>query len=123
MKGRGNMKFDALLQFFDDNRMGSKGTLCVIRKCVRNLEDGKRPILITTYRRATVAEGLADSAGVADRIDVFDIEQFIAGNLFELGKFSREGRSVTAAKLVGAYNQIVEDCETDPSLKIILGSR
>lgn len=94
----------------------------VIRKCVRNIEDGKRPILITTYKRATVAEGLADSAGVADRIDVFDIEQFIAGNLFELGKFSREGRCLTAGKLVDSYNRIVEQCETDPSLKIVLGS-
>lgn len=94
----------------------------VIRKCASNIEDGKRPILITTYKRAAVAEGLADSAGMGDRIDIFDIEQFVAGNLFELGKFTREGRSMTAEKLVAAYNQIVEQCETDPSLKIILGS-
>jgi len=95
----------------------------VIRKCVRNLEDGRRPILITTYKRVTLAEGLADSAGVADRIDVFDIEQFIAGNLYELGRFSCDGRRVTVESLVAAYNEIVERCETDPSLKIVLGSR
>lgn len=95
----------------------------VIRKCVGNIEDGKRPIVITTYKRVTVAEGLADSAGVADRIDIFDIEQFIAGNLYELGQFAGEGRKATAARLVEAYNSIVEACETDPSLKIVLGSR
>ena len=94
----------------------------VIRKCIRNIEDGKRPIVITTYKQVTVAEGLADSAGIADRIDVFDVEQFIAGNLYELGRFISRGRGETAAKLIEAYNDIVERFETDPSLKIVLGS-
>ena len=94
----------------------------VIRKCIRNIEDGKRPIVITTYRQVTVAEGLADSAGIADRIDVFDVEQFIAGNLYELGHFISRGRRETAARLVEAYNDIVERFETDPSLKIVLGA-
>lgn len=94
----------------------------VIRKCIRNIEEGKRPILITTYKRVTVAEGLADSAGVADRIDIFDVEQFIAGNLYELGRFVSRGRGETATRLIEAYNDIVERFETDPSLKIVLGS-
>jgi len=94
----------------------------VIRKCIRNLEDGLRPILITTYKRVILAEGLAESAGILDRIDVFDIEQFIAGNLYELGGFAREGRGATAERLVNAYNGIIDACETDPSLKIQLGN-
>lgn len=94
----------------------------VIRKCIRNIENGKRPIVITIYRQVTVAEGLADSAGIADRVDVFDIEQFIAGNLYELGRFVSRGRGETATRLVDAYNDIVERFETDPSLKIVLGS-
>ena len=93
----------------------------VIQKCKQNLDDGKRPILITTYKRVVLAEGLADAAGIADRIDIFDIEQFIAGNLYELGGFAQNGRGATAERLVNAYNNIVDACETDPSLKIQLG--
>lgn len=93
----------------------------VIRKCQSNIDDGKHPILITTYNRVTVAEGLADTAHILDRIDVFDIEQFLASNLYELGKFNQEGRRNTAKSLVDRYNEIISVCETDPSLKIELG--
>ena len=95
----------------------------VIRKCGRNIDDGKRPILITTYKRVPVAEGLAESAGIGERIDIFDIEQFIASNLYELGNFGQIGRKDTARKLIEEYNRIVETYETDPSLRIELGSR
>ncbi len=95
----------------------------VIRKCQRNLDDGKRPILITTYRRVPVAEGLAESAGIGDRIDIFDIEQFLASNLYELGKFAPSGRKDTAEQLIAVYNSIIDSCETDPSLKISLGGK
>jgi len=42
----------------------------VIERCRDNLNDGNRPILVTGQRGLTVAEGLADNAGLADRIDV-----------------------------------------------------
>lgn len=90
----------------------------LIRKCMRNLESAIKPIIITTYRKVPVAEGLAESQGIADRLDVFDVEQFIAGNIYELGKFAVSGRKTTAEQLVNAYNQIIDECETDPSLKI-----
>ena len=92
----------------------------VIRKCQRNLDDGKRPILITTYKRVSVAECLADDKGIADRIDVFDIEQFLVSNLYELGLFSPSGRKETVMKLISAYNAIIDSCEADPSLRISL---
>lgn len=95
----------------------------VVRKCQRNLDDGKRPILITLYKKVPIAEGLADNFGISDRIDIFDIEQFIASNLYELGKFSPYGRKDTAAQLITAYNGIVDACETDPSLKITIGGK
>ena len=95
----------------------------VICKCQRNLDDGKRPILITTYKRVTVAESLADDKGIADRIDVFDLEQFLATNLYELGLFASSGCKETTAKLISAYNVIIDSCETDPSLRISLGGK
>ena len=49
---------------------------------------------------------------------MFEVEQFIALNLYELGKFGAEGRRVAVSDFVTRYNEIIEDVETDPSLKI-----
>jgi hypothetical protein len=92
----------------------------VIEKCRQNLSDGYRPILVTLQRGVSVAEGLAGNAGLADRIDIFEVEQFVALNLYEWAKFVAEGRKTAVADLVKRYNEIVEEFETDPSLKIEL---
>lgn len=92
----------------------------VIHKCRENLNDGFRPMLVTLQRGLTVAEGLAGNVGIGDRIDTFEIEQFVALNLYELGKFEADGRKTAVTDLVDRYNEIVEEFETDPSLKIEL---
>jgi hypothetical protein len=92
----------------------------VIDRCKENLNDGHRPILVTVQRGLTVAEGLAGNVGLADRIDIFEIEQFVALNLYEIAKFAAEGRRIAVTDLVSRYNEIVEEFETDPSLKIEL---
>ncbi len=90
----------------------------VIQRCRENLDDGHRAVLVTRQRGLTVAEALADNVGLGDRIDVFEIEQFIALNLYELGRFAAEGRRVALSDFVTRYNEIVDEVETDPSLKI-----
>lgn len=90
----------------------------VIERCRDNLNDGFRPILVTVQRGLTVGEALAENAGIGDRLDVFEIEQFVALNLYELGRFAAEGRRVAVADLVNRYNEIVDEFETDPGLKI-----
>lgn len=90
----------------------------VISRCRDNIDNGHRPIIVTTARGVTVAEGLAENAGLAERIDIFEIEQFVALNLYELGKFAAEGRRIAVGDVVARYNEIVEEVETDPSLKI-----
>jgi hypothetical protein len=92
----------------------------VIERCHENLNDGYRPILVTVQKGLIVAEGLATNVGVADRIDIFEIEQFVALNLYELAKFAADGRKTAVNDLVNRYNEIVEEVETDPSLKIEL---
>lgn len=92
----------------------------VIAKCHENLNEGHRPILVTLQGGVTVAEGLAGNMGVADRIDMFEIEQFVALNLYELGKFGAEGRRTAVTDLVERYNAIIDEVETDPSLRIEL---
>ena len=90
----------------------------LIGKCQDNLNAGYRPMIVTLQRGLAVAEGLADNAGISDRIDVFEVEQFIALNLYELGKFAAAGRKIAVDDVVERYNAIVDEYETDPSLKI-----
>ncbi len=92
----------------------------VIERCRDNLNDGFRPMLVTLQHGLTVAEGLAENVGLGDRIDIFEVEQFVALNLYELGNFGSDGRRTAVNDLVDRYNEIVEEYETDPSLKIEL---
>lgn len=93
----------------------------LIRKCASNLSSGLRPLIVTTGQGAVVAQGLAQQASIADRIDVLEAEQFLAGNLYEHGRFELAGRRETAERLLSKYNEIVGEYETDPSLQITLG--
>lgn len=90
----------------------------VIGRCHDNINDGFRPIIVTTARGLTAAKVLAENAGLGERIDVFEVEQFVALNLYELGKFAADGRRVAVGDLVTRYNEVIEEVETDPSLKI-----
>ena len=90
----------------------------MIDKCHENLNNGFRPVLVTLARGLSVADGLAHNIGLSDRIDIFEIEQFVALNLYELGKFAAAGRRVAVNELVERYNAIVDEFETDPSLRI-----
>jgi hypothetical protein len=92
----------------------------LIQKCRDNLDEGLRPVIITGKKGMPVAEGLASNAELGDRIDVFEIGQYLAANLYELGTFNADGRRAALDNLVECYNQIVDDVETDPGLKIEL---
>jgi hypothetical protein len=90
----------------------------LIQKCRANLDDDLRPIIVTHQQSIAMAEGFVRNANLADRIDIFEIEQFVALNLYEIGRFALEGRKVAVKDLVARYNQIVSEVDTDPSLKI-----
>ena len=90
----------------------------VIDRCRVNIDGGLKPILVTMPERVDVAQGIAEEHRLEDRLDIFDIEQFVALNLYELGEFAADGRRVAIEELVVRYNAIVEDVETDPSLRI-----
>ena len=93
----------------------------LMAKCQDNLNDDLRPVIVTLQRGLAVAEGLAANAGIDDRIDVFELEQFIALNVYELGNFVAAGRRTVVTDLVERYNNIIDQVETDPSLKIRIG--
>lgn len=90
----------------------------LISRCKENLANGQRPVIVTTKKGLPLAEGNADIAGLTNRIDIFEVEQFIALNLYEFAQFKENDRNLALADLVKRYNEIVDEFETDPSLQI-----
>lgn len=90
----------------------------LLDRCRDNLNEGLRPVLVTMQRGLTVAEALADNKGLGERIDVFEIEQFVALNLYEIARFVANRRQTAVSDLIERYNKIVDEIETDPSLRI-----
>lgn len=93
----------------------------LMRKCLANLESGARPIVVTTHESMAGAESLATIQGIDGRVDFLEVEQFLATNIYEISLFKTAERRVTIAKLIEKYNEIIEQCETDPSLRITIG--
>jgi hypothetical protein len=93
----------------------------LMRKCEANLNAGSRPIVVTIHESMPGAESLANIQGIGGRVDILEAEQFIATNVYELSSFGTAQRRVTVELLVEKYNEIVAECETDPSLRITVG--
>ena len=93
-------------------------TEALIRKCCDNLAQSIRPLIITTQSGVGGAIALAKNADVAERIDIIEIEQFIATNVYEWTAFQQTKRALSVRQMIEAYNRIIDQCETDPSLKI-----
>lgn len=89
----------------------------LLRKCKDNLDHGLRPLIITTFRNVVVADTMAENTGIAGRVDIFDVEQFVASNILELSKFKAAGRRLTVKDLITNYNRLAE-CENNPALLI-----
>lgn len=92
----------------------------LMHKCLANINQNIKPVIVTLTSKVPVAEGLADNLGFKERLDVFDIEQFLALNIHELGAFSRSGHRQAISDIIERYNAIIDNFETDPSLKIKL---
>ncbi len=93
----------------------------LIRKCIDNLNENLRPVIITTQSAAGGGIAHAKNAGVEDRFDILEVDQFIATNIYEWSGFKQTERRVNFKELVVVYNRIVEETETDPSLLISIG--
>lgn len=92
----------------------------LLQKCKSNLDAGLKPLIVTLRKGQLVAEGLAENQGIKDRVDIFPIEQFLSANIYELGSFDAAGRKTTIQKLIDRYNELINQHETDSSLKIEL---
>lgn len=72
-------------------------------------------------QRRPGAASLAAIQSLAGRIDILEAEQFIATNIYERSLFKASELRVTVERLIKGYNAIIDQCETDPSLRVRIG--
>jgi hypothetical protein len=90
------------------------------RKCADNIKGGLKPLIITLRDAVRPAEFILGTFDIGDRVDVLDAAQFLTANIYERSFFKAEDCKVTLSNLLARYNAIVDECETDPSLRIKL---
>ena len=95
----------------------------LIEKCKANLRADYHPIIITIFERVHTALNLAEDAGLAGRVEVWDIQQFLSANVYEHSLFDEAKRNSTLSDIIDQYNKIVLETETDPSLRIEFEAR
>ncbi|MCX6964060.1 MAG: DUF4928 family protein [Verrucomicrobia bacterium] len=93
-------------------------TEALIRKAADNLQSGLKPIIVTLADGVEGALFLLKGTEWRDRIDIMDAAQFLTANIYERSLFKVGECKSTIQTILERYNQIVEECETDPVLKI-----
>lgn len=92
----------------------------LLRKCRDNLASGLKALIVTMEDGAGGARAAAKQFGIEDRVDIIEIEQFLTTNVYEWSSFSATERRDVVSQVIDGYNSIVDSCETDPSLRILL---
>lgn len=90
----------------------------LIDKCASNIANNIRPIIVTARRGVALAEGLAERKDIAARVEVVELEQFLATNIHEWSRFELNTRNLKIHELIDRYNVLIDQHETDPSLRI-----
>lgn len=90
----------------------------LLYKCVDNLGKNLHPLIITIAARVKNAIDIAEDMGFANRIEVWDIQQFLATNINEHSLFRSSDRNFALQRIIDKYNEIIESFETDRSLMI-----
>jgi hypothetical protein len=90
----------------------------LIQKCKANIRSACLPVIITIFDRVKTAYDLTTDAGIFGRVEIWDIQQFLSTNINEHGLFDEQKRTTKLADIIERYNQIIDEKETDPSLKI-----
>jgi hypothetical protein len=92
----------------------------LMEKCVRNIQAGYRPFIVTVANRIVAARQLAEMKDIAQKVEIVDVEQFISTNVYEWSGFDSAKQKDTIENLLSIYNGLIDTYETDPSLKVNL---
>ncbi|MBQ9244278.1 MAG: DUF4928 family protein [Proteobacteria bacterium] len=90
----------------------------LLDKCKQNIACGCHPVIVTIFERLQTAINLAEDIGISGRVDVWDVQQFIASNVYEHSLFDETKRNTTLKDIINKYNDIILSVENDPSLRI-----
>ena len=90
----------------------------LLQVCQSNIQQGHSPLIVTTANGIVTIQTLTAGTPLENRIETVELEQFLVVNLAERAAFDPASRKVTVEHLLDAYNRIIDDCETDPGLKI-----
>lgn len=92
-------------------------------KCKDNLSKGRRPIIVTNAQSVDFAASVCDAIGIEERVDILEVEQFLATNIYEIGLFDEAQQKSTVEDIIEVYNRIIDEVENTPSLKIELAEK
>lgn len=95
----------------------------LIDKCKANIDSGYRPVIITIFERVQTALNQIEDAGLAGRVEVWDVQQFLSANVHEHSLFDEDKRNAKLGVIIENYNKIVLEKEADPSLRIEFEAR
>ncbi|WP_079141834.1 DUF4928 family protein [Streptomyces sp. LUP30] len=98
----------------------SPGEKVFLDRCVDNLNHGYRPRVLVPEARVAAAAQLAENYGLAERVAIQSIEDFVGTNIEEIGGFSKSGVRDRLRELLTEYNSRIEQAEADKSLMILL---
>lgn len=90
----------------------------LINKCKSNINNGYCPVIITIFERVQTALNQIEDAGLAGRVEVWDIQQFLSSNVHEHSLFDENKRNAKLGAIIEIYNRIIMEKESDPSLHI-----
>jgi hypothetical protein len=91
-----------------------------VSRCKENIESGTHPVLLVPKRFLEKTTWHAESAGIADRVTILSIEDFITQNVIEMSTELGKDFFGVLEQIVNEYNTRLEEVETDMSLKIEL---
>ena len=93
-------------------------TEALLTKCQANIEQGFNPMILTLEEKTGAARTLAENIGIKDRVTVRGIEEFVAGNIVEIARYSETETRRVLRQLFETYNARVAAAEPDPSLLV-----
>jgi len=101
----------------------SSPTEALIDKCLLNIRAGLSPVVVTLgSEKKDAGMVLAENKDIKDRVDFFSIQEFLATNIYERGEFKISQKRKLIERIVAKYNELIDDYENDPSLKIAMDS-
>ena len=95
----------------------------LIEKCKANLRGGCHPVIITIFERVHTALNLAEDAGLAGRVEVWDIQQFLSSMYMNIAFLMKAREILRFQILLVVITKLFSEAETDPSLRIEFEAR